>query len=93
MALGLGGGLASMFAKQPEEEEEEYIDRIRTLKPYLSKDITNNANPLASDEEVEQFIEDSTVEYSKDGGLIGYQEGGPVDEDVDRGPGNSDRRC
>jgi hypothetical protein len=80
MALGLGGGLASMFAKQPEEEEEEYIDRIRTLKPYLSK-YYKNANPLASDEEVEQFVEDSTVEYSKDGGLIGYQEGGPVEEE------------
>ena len=63
-----------------EEEEEEYIDRIRTLKPYLSK-YYKNANPLASDEEVEQFVEDSTVEYSKDGGLIGYQEGGPVEEE------------
>ena len=80
MALGLGGGLAGMMAKQPEEEEEEYIDRIRTLKPYLSK-YYKNANPLASDEEVEQFVEDSTVEYSKDGGLIGYQEGGPVEEE------------
>ena len=80
MALGLGGGLASMMAKQPEEEEEEYIDRIRTLKPYLSK-YYKNANPLASDEEVQQFVEDSTVEYSKDGGLIGYQEGGPVEEE------------
>jgi len=80
MALGLGGGLASMMAKQPEEEEEEYIDRIRTLKPYLSK-YYKNANPLASDDEVEQFVSDSTVEYSKDGGLIGYQEGGPVEEE------------
>ena len=81
MALGLGGGLASMMAKQPEEEEEEYIDRIRTLKPYLSK-YYKNANPLASDEEVEQFIEDSTVEYSKDGGLIGYRKGGDVKDKI-----------
>jgi len=75
MALGLGGGLASMLAKAPEEEEEEYQDRIRSLTPYLKK-YYKNANPLASDEEVEQFISDSTVEYSKDGGLIGYQGGG-----------------
>ena len=81
MALGLGGGLASMLARKPEEEEEEYTDRIRSLTPYLKRYYTQ-ANPLASDEEVEQFISDSTVEYSKDGGLIGYQEGGPVDEDV-----------
>jgi hypothetical protein len=81
MALGLGGGLASMLAKAPEEEEEEYQDRIRSLTPYLKK-YYKNANPLASDEEVEQFISDSTVEYSKDGGLIGYQQGGPVDEGV-----------
>jgi hypothetical protein len=81
MALGLGGGLASMLARKPEEEEVEYQDRIRSLTPYLKRYYTQ-ANPLASDEEVEQFISDSTVEYSKDGGLIGYQEGGPVDEGV-----------
>ena len=85
MALGLGGGLASMMAKAPEEDEEEYIDRIRTLKPYLSK-YYKNANPLASDEEVEDFLTTNLSEYgeggAKDGGLIGYQEGGPVDEDV-----------
>ena len=85
MALGLGGGLASMLAKAPEEDEEEYIDRIRTLKPYLSK-YYKNANPLASDDEVEDFLTTNLSEYgeggAKDGGLIGYQEGGPVDEDV-----------
>ena len=79
MALGLGGGLASMLAKQPEEEEEEYIDRIRTLKPYLSK-YYKNANPLASDEEVEEFLTTNLSEYgeggAKDGGLIGYAKGG-----------------
>jgi hypothetical protein len=81
MALGLGGGLASMMAKQPEEEEEEYIDRIRSMTPYLKR-YYKQANPLASDEDVEEFVSDNTVEYSKDGGMIGYQEGGPVDEDV-----------
>ena len=80
MALGLGGGLASMMAKGPEEEEEEYIDRIRSMTPYLKR-YYKQANPLASDEEVEEFVSDNTVEYSKDGGLIGYQEGGPVDEE------------
>ena len=81
MALGLGGGLASMLARKPEEEEVEYQDRIRSLTPYLKRYYTQ-ANPLASDEEVEEFISDSTAEYSKDGGLIGYQQGGPVDEGV-----------
>jgi len=85
MALGLGGGLASMLAKKPEEEEEEYIDRIRTLKPYLAK-YYKNANPTASDEDLQDFLTTNLSEYgeggAKDGGLIGYQEGGPVDEDV-----------
>ena len=83
MALGLGGGLASMLAKQPEEEEEEYIDRIRTLKPYLSK-YYKNVNPTASDEDLEEFLTTNLSEYgeggAKDGGLIGYAEGGEVDE-------------
>ena len=81
MALGLGGGLASMMAKQPEEEEEEYVDRIRSMTPYLKR-YYKQANPLASDEDVEEFVSDNTVEYSKDGGMIGYAEGGEVDEDV-----------
>ena len=84
MALGLGGGLASMLAKQPEEEEEEYIDRIRTLKPYLSK-YYKNVNPTASDEDLEEFLTTNLSEYgeggAKDGGLIGYAEGGEVDEE------------
>jgi len=81
MALGLGGGLASMMAKGEDEEEADYKDRIRSMTPYLKRYYTQ-ANPTASDEEVEQFISDNTVEYSKDGGLIGYQQGGPVDEGV-----------
>jgi len=81
MALGLGGGLASMMAKKPEEEEEEYVDRIRSMTPYLKR-YYKQANPLASDEDVEEFVSDNTVEYSKDGGMIGYAEGGEVDEDV-----------
>jgi hypothetical protein len=85
MALGLGGGLASMMAKQPEEEEVEYKDRIRSMTPYLRK-YYSQANPLASDDEIEEFISTNTAEYgeggAKEGGLIGYQQGGPVEEDV-----------
>jgi len=83
MALGLGGGLASLFAKGEDEEETEYKDRIRSMTPYLKRYYTQ-ANPLASDEEVEEFISTNTAEYGskKDGGLIGYQQGGPVDEEV-----------
>ena len=81
MALGLGGGLASMMAKGPEEEEEEYIDRIRSMTPYLKR-YYKQANPLASDEEVEEFVSDNTVEYSKDGGLIGYARGGDVKDKI-----------
>jgi hypothetical protein len=83
MALGLGGGLASMFAQKPDEDEDEYIDRIRTLKPYLKK-YYKNANPTASDEDLEEFLTTNLSEYgeggAKDGGLIGYAEGGEVDE-------------
>jgi len=85
MALGLGGGLASMLAQKPDEDEDEYIDRIRTLKPYLKK-YYKNANPTASDEDLEEFLTTNLSEYgeggAKDGGLIGYAEGGEVDEDV-----------
>ena len=81
MALGLGGGLASMMAKQPEEEEEEYIDRIE-LKTLPFQNIYKNANPLASMKKFNNLLKIVPFEYSKDGGLIGYQEGGPVDEDV-----------
>ena len=81
MALGLGGGLASLLAKQPEEEEVEYIDRIRTLKPYLEK-YYKNVNPTASDEDLEEFLTTNLSEYgeggAKDGGLIGYEGGGYV---------------
>jgi len=84
MALGLGGGLAGLLAKQPEEEEVEYIDRIRTLKPYLEK-YYKNVNPTASDEDLEEFLTTNLSEYgeggAKDGGLIGYAEGGEVDEE------------
>jgi len=83
MALGLGGGLASMFAQKPDEDEEEYVDRIRTLKPYLKK-YYKNANPTASDDDLEEFLTTNLSEYgeggAKDGGLIGYAEGGEVDE-------------
>ena len=83
MALGLGGGLAGLLAKQPEEEEVEYIDRIRTLKPYLEK-YYKNVNPTASDEDLEEFLTTNLSEYgeggAKDGGLIGYADGGEVDE-------------
>jgi len=83
LALGLGGGLAGMFAQKPDEDEEEYVDRIRTLKPYLKK-YYKNANPTASDEDLEEFLTTNLSEYgeggAKDGGLIGYAEGGEVDE-------------
>ena len=83
MALGLGGGLASMMAKQPEEEEVEYKDRIRSMTPYLRK-YYSQANPLASDDEIEEFISTNTAEYgARDGGLIGYAEGGGVDTESD----------
>jgi len=82
MALGLGGGLASLFAKGEDEEETEYKDRIKSMTPYL-RQYYKNANPLAKPEEIDEFISTNTAEYSKkDGGLIGYQQGGPVDEEV-----------
>jgi len=82
MALGLGGGLASLFAKAPEEDEEDYTARIKSMTPYL-RQYYKNANPLAKPEEIDEFISTNTAEYSKkDGGLIGYQQGGPVDEEV-----------
>ncbi len=78
--LGLGAGaglLGGLFAKQPEESEEEYQARIEQLGPYLKQYYSNVGDTFGdqavSPQEVEDFVTSQSIEYqgAKDGGIIG----------------------
>jgi hypothetical protein len=83
--LGLGAGaglLGGLFAKQPEESEEEYQARIEQLGPYLKQYYSNVGDTFGdqavSPQEVEDFVTSQSIEYqgAKDGGIMGYKDGG-----------------
>lgn len=83
--LGLGAGaglLGGLFAKQPEESEEEYQARIEQLGPYLKQYYSNVGDTFGdqavSPSEVEDFVTSQSIEYqgAKDGGIMGYKDGG-----------------
>jgi hypothetical protein len=78
--LGIGAGaglLGGLFAKQPEETEEEYQARIEQLGPYLKQYYSNVGDTFGdqavSPGEVEDFVTSQSIEYqgAKDGGIIG----------------------
>jgi len=78
--LGIGAGaglLGGLFAKQPEETEEEYQARIQQLGPYLKQYYSNVGDTFGdqavSPQEVEDFVTSQSIEYqgAKDGGIIG----------------------
>jgi hypothetical protein len=78
--LGIGAGaglLGGLFAKQPEETEEEYQARIEQLGPYLKQYYSNVGDTFGdqavSPQEVEDFVTSQSIEYqgAKDGGIIG----------------------
>ena len=83
--LGIGAGaglLGGLFAKQPEETEEEYQARIQQLGPYLKQYYSNVGDTFGdqavSPQEVEDFVTSQSIEYqgAKDGGIMGYKDGG-----------------
>jgi len=85
LAAGLGSGLlGSLLAKQPDEDEDEYQDRIMRLQPYLKQYYGNVGDTFGDQKmgpnELEDFVTSQSIEYqgAKDGGLMGYESGGYV---------------
>jgi hypothetical protein len=90
LAAGLGSGLlGGLLAKQPDEDEDEYQDRIMRLQPYLKQYYGNVGDTFGDQKigpnELEDFVTSQSIEYqgAKDGGLMGYEDGGVIMADVD----------
>jgi hypothetical protein len=81
-AGGIAGLLGGLFAKKPEETEEEYQARIEQLGPYLRQYYGNVGDTFGdqamSPGELEDFVTSQSIEYqgAKDGGIMGYRSGG-----------------
>ena len=85
--LGIGAGaglLGGLLSKGADETEEEYQDRIVRLQPYLRQYYGNVGDTFGDQQlgpnELEDFVTSQSIEYqgAKDGGLMGYDKGGPV---------------
>ena len=64
--------------KDPGETMQEYnVRRKSTMSEYL-RYYYKNVNPLASEDEVANFVATNTREYSSQGGRIGYKHGSGV---------------
>ena len=99
--LGIGAGaglLGGLFAKGEEETEEEYQDRIVRLQPYLRQYYSNVGDTFGdqalSPGEVEDFVRSQSIEYqgAKDGGIIGYKNGGITFKEYLEGRGKEEKR-
>jgi hypothetical protein len=72
----LGAGLGALMAPQEEDESDtDYAARKAKVDPYLRRYYTQ-ANPDASPDQVDAFVEANTKEY-KAGGRVGYKLGTP----------------
>ena len=64
--------------KDPGETMQEYMTRRKsTMSEYL-RYYYKNVNPLASEDEVANFVATNTREYSSQGGRIGYKYGSGI---------------
>ena len=99
--LGIGAGaglLGGLLAKGEEETEEEYQDRIVRLQPYLRQYYGNVGDTFGdqavSPEEIEDFVTSQSIEYqgAKDGGIIGYKNGGITFKEYLEGRGKEEKR-
>ena len=64
--------------KDPGETMQEYnVRRKSTMSEYL-RYYYKNVNPLASEDEVANFVATNTREYSSQGGRIGYKHGSGI---------------
>ena len=88
-AGGVAGLLGGLLAKKPDEDEDEYQDRIMRLQPYLKQYYGNVGDTFGDQQmgpnELEDFVTSQSIEYqgAKDGGLMGYEDGGVIMADVD----------
>jgi hypothetical protein len=99
--LGIGAGaglLGGLFAKQEDETEEEYQARIEQLGPYLKQYYSNVGDTFGdqavSPGEVEDFVTSQSIEYqgAKDGGIMGYKDGGITFKEYLEGRGKKEKR-
>ena len=76
--------IADMFSgpKRDDETDDQYQQRLKSAPGYL-RDYYSNLNPDATSQQVEDFVQKNTVEYRAQGGRIGYQKAGMVEEDED----------
>ena len=78
----LGAGLGALMAPQEEDESDtDYAARKAKVDPYLRRYYTQ-ANPDASQDQVDAFVKANTTEYSPEvrlakGGRVGYKLGTP----------------
>jgi hypothetical protein len=73
--FGLGAlGGAALQALEASGAEEKDITDIDALRSYLRQGY-QQLNPEASNDEIDAFVEQNTVEYRANGGRIGYAEG------------------
>ncbi len=99
--LGIGAGaglLGGLFAKQEDETEEEYQARVQQLGPYLRQYYSNVGDTFGdqavSPQEIEDFVTSQSIEYqgAKDGGIIGYKDGGITFKEYLEGRGKEEKR-
>jgi hypothetical protein len=99
--LGIGAGaglLGGLLAKGADETEEEYQDRIIRLQPYLRQYYGNVGDTFGdqavSPQEIEDFVTSQSIEYqgAKDGGIMGYKDGGITFEQYLEGRGKEEKR-
>jgi len=99
--LGIGAGaglLGGLFAKGEDETEEEYQARIVRLQPYLRQYYGNVGDTFGDQQigpnELEDFVTSQSIEYqgAKDGGVIGYKDGGITFKQYLEGRGKEEKR-
>jgi hypothetical protein len=99
--LGLGAGaglLGGLFAKKEDESEEEYQARIEQLGPYLKQYYGNVGDTFGDQKldpnELEDFVTSQSIEYqgAKDGGIMGYKDGGITFKEYLEGRGKEEKR-
>ena len=97
-AGGIAGLLGGLFSKQEDETEEEFQSRVEQLGPYLRQYYGNVGDTFGdqavSPEEIEDFVTSQSIEYqgAKDGGIIGYKDGGITFQEYLEGRGKEEKR-